>query len=116
MKNAYDKSQTANDTNSSTIEVRLPDKFALRAFNRFAYDRKISGPLVASTLLGLPDQYTLPCDVKSINIGSFHDRFPELALHGYNQALNEDDVLRLCQQTNTPFTIFDHYSAQGTWL
>lgn len=116
MKNAYDKSQTANDTNSSTIEVGLPDMFALRAFNRLAYDCKISGPLVASTLLGLPDHYTLLCNIKSINIGILCDWFPELALRGYNQDLNEDDIVRLRRQTNTPSTIFDHYSAQGTRL
>lgn len=35
-----------------------PDKFALRAFNYFVYNQKISGPLMASYLFGLPNYYT----------------------------------------------------------
>lgn len=34
-------------------------KFSLRASNRLAYDREISGPLSANTLLGLPEYYTV---------------------------------------------------------
>ncbi len=68
VKNAYDESQTPSNTTSTDTNVGLPDKFALRAFNKLAYDREISGPLVASPLVGLPKHYTIPCDVRSINI------------------------------------------------
>ena len=38
VKSAYDQSQTTNDTTTTDTIVGVPDKFALRAFNRLAYD------------------------------------------------------------------------------
>ncbi len=70
-----------------------PDKFALRAFNRHAYDREISGPLVASYLLGLSDHYTLSNNVKSINLAILRKRFPEYALHIYETRSTINDLL-----------------------
>lgn len=95
------------------IRVGLPDKFALKAFNRLAYDREISGPLVASTLLGLPDHYTRPCNVKTINIKLLRDRFPDFAIRSYNHTSNVDDFVRLRQQVKTPSTMFENYTARG---
>ncbi len=64
VKKAYDKVQS----NANIITQVGPDKFALRAFNCLAYDREISGLLVASYLLGLPNYYTLSNNMKSINL------------------------------------------------
>ncbi len=64
VKKAYDDIQL-----SANVITNMPlDKFALRAFNRLAYNWEISAPLVASYLLGLPDHYTLADNVKSINL------------------------------------------------
>ncbi len=91
VKKAYDNIQPSANVSSHMT----PDKFALRAFNCLAYDREISGPLVASYLLGLPDYYTLSDNVKSINLAILRKRFPEFALHIYKPRSNVDDFVRL---------------------
>ena len=48
MKKTYDNMQLLS---ADVIIHMAPDKFVLRAFNRLAYNRKISGPLMASYLL-----------------------------------------------------------------
>ncbi len=75
MKSAYDKSQSPSNTTSPDTNVGLPDKFALKAFNKLAYNREISGPLIASLLLGLPEHYTMSSHIKFINIGLLCSRF-----------------------------------------
>ncbi len=93
-----------------------PDKFAFRAFKRLAYDREISGPLVVSYLLGLPDHYILSNNVKSINLALLRKRFPESALHTYEAMADVDDLVRLRCQTSAPSTTFDHYWGRGSKL
>ena len=44
------------------------DKFALKEFNQLFHNCKVSGPLIASFLLGLPDYYSPTIVVKTINI------------------------------------------------
>ncbi len=95
VKSAYDKSQPPSNTTSPDINVGIPNKFALRAFNRLAYDQEISGPLIASLLLRLPEYYTMPCDVKSINIGLLRSRFSEIALGCYNYNRDGDNFVML---------------------
>ncbi len=63
-KKTYDDMQLS----ANVITNIPPDKFALRAFNHFAYNQGISGPLVASSLLKLPDHYTLSDNIKSRNL------------------------------------------------
>ena len=116
VKTAYDQSQTTNNTTTINTIVRVPDQFALRAFNRLAYDREISRPLVASSLLGLPEHYIMPYDVKSINIGLLCSRFHEFAVDGYNQTRDRDNLVVLWQETNTPSSLLDHYSARRACL
>ncbi len=95
VKNTYDESQSPSNTTTLDTNIGLPEKFALRAFNRLAYDREISGPLVASLLLGLLEYYTMPCDVRSINIGLLRSRFSEIALGRYNHARDGDNFVVL---------------------
>ncbi len=64
VKKAYDDMQLS----ANVITNLPPDKFAFRAFNRLVYDREISGLLVASYLLRLPDHYTLLDNIKFINL------------------------------------------------
>lgn len=67
MKKVYDNMQLF----ANVITHVAPDKFALRVFNRFTYDREINGPLVTSYLFGMPNHYTLSDNVKSINLAIF---------------------------------------------
>lgn len=85
VKNAYDKSQTTNDTTTTSTIVGVLDKFALRAFNRLAYDQEISRSLIANLLLALLKYYTIPYDVNSINIRLLYSRFYKFAINRYNQ-------------------------------
>ncbi len=112
VKKAYDNMQPSANVSSHVA----PDKFALRAFNRLTYDREISGPLVASYLLGLPDHYTLSDNVKSINLSILRKRFPGFALHIYESRSNVDDFVQLRRQTSAPPTMFDHYHCRGISL
>lgn len=72
-----------------------PDKFALIAFNRFAYEREISSPLIASYLHGLLDYYILSKNVKFINLFILWKRFPEFALHIYKPRSATNIFVRL---------------------
>ncbi len=93
---------------ANVITNVLPDKFAFRAFNRFTYNREISGCLVTSYLLELPDYYTLSDNVKSINLAIIPKRYSKFALHIYKIRLTINDLLCLWYQMS-PFVIFDHY-------
>ncbi len=112
MKKAYDDMQPSANVSSYVT----PDKFALRVFSRLAYNRKISGPLVARYFLELPDHYTLSDNVKSINLAILRKRFPEFALHIYEPRSNIDDFVRLQRQISALPTMFDHYCCRGVRL
>ncbi len=109
---AYDDMQSS----ANVITNMPPDKFALRAFNCLAYNREISGPLVGSYLLELPDHFTLSDNVKSINLAIFRKRFPEFALHIYKNRSTVNDLLRLRCQTSAPPTMFYHSRCRGSRL
>ncbi len=100
-----------NDIQPSTIVITYvaPNKFAFKAINHLAYNWEISGPLVASYLLGLPDYYTLSDNVKSINLAIFWKCFPEFSLHIYKHKSNVDDFVQLRHQISAPPTMFDHF-------
>ncbi len=55
---------------ATTTPVRYADlnKFALQTFNRLAYEREVSRPLVALCLLGLPDHYSHNIKLRCINL------------------------------------------------
>lgn len=65
MKKAYEDIQPLS---ADIISHLTFDKFALRVFNRLAYNQEINSLLVASYLLGLLDHYTLSNNIKSINL------------------------------------------------
>lgn len=54
------------------------DKFALRVFNCYTYDRKINGPLATNTLLGLPEYYTPKKTLKRVNMRALRSYFPKI--------------------------------------
>ena len=66
--------KTCNDMQLSSVDIITNltlDKLALRAFNHLIYNQKISSPLMANYLLGLPNHYTLSDNMKSINLAIF---------------------------------------------
>ena len=91
VKKAYDDMHLS----ANVVTNMPPDKFALRAFNRLAYNREISGPLVASYLFRQPDHYTSSDNVKSINLAILQKRFSEFALHFYGTRSTINDLLQL---------------------
>lgn len=87
----------------------VPDKFALSTFNRLAYNREISGLLVASYLIRLPDHYTLLDNMKSINLAIFWKRFSEFTLQIYKPKLAVNDFIKLRRQISAFLSMFNHY-------
>lgn len=116
VKNTYDQLQTINDTITINIIVRVFDKFALKVFNRLAYNWEISGPLVANSLLGLSKHYTILYDIKSINIKLLRTCFHKFTLNKYNQTKDGDNFVVLQQQTDTLSSFLNYYSAKRTRL
>lgn len=116
MKSTYDQLRSTNDITTTNSIVAVPDRFDLRAFSRLAYDQDISGPPVASSLLGLLEHYTMLCNIKSINIRLLCSHFHEFALNGYNQTRDGDNFVVLWRQTDTPSSLLDDYFARGACL
>ena len=91
------------------------DKFALRAFNRLAHDREISGPLAASTLLQLPEFYTPKgFTLKKISTDLIRGKFPALVFPGVysvNRTLH-----RIGKSIKRPTTLFENYQWRGQEL
>ena len=56
----------------------LDHKFCLKTYNRLAYDREISGPFAASTLLGLPEFYTPDRQMQKLNLYSLRSRLSKM--------------------------------------
>lgn len=69
------------------------DKYALKVFNLLVCNQKISGPLVASYLLGLSNYYTLSDNIKSINLIIFWRCFLIFALYIYKFRSTIDDLI-----------------------
>lgn len=77
VRKAYEEAVDKRLVNAPTGAVRVLDidKFALRAFNRLAYDREISGPLIANTLLDLPEFYTPHKTIRRVNLQALRRKF-----------------------------------------
>lgn len=87
------------------------DKFALKAFNRLSHDREVSGSLVASFLLDLPDHYTPKTSLKSINLSTLRAKFP-LFLEGSDFSCT-DDIVRVDGSKAKPYSMLEYYMHRG---
>ncbi len=85
------------------------DKFALRVFNRLAYDREISGPLAANTLLGLPKYYTPEKSLKRVNLKNLRSYFLKIIFHDAEDEEAADSLIPFGTSTMMPTFIFDNY-------
>lgn len=99
----YDK----NPIPTSANYTRTLDKFALKAFNKLSHDRKVSRPLVASSLLDLPDHYFSKAIVKSININFLKIKFSLILSSRYfNQS---DDIICANGGKVRPYLMYKYY-------
>ena len=71
----------------------LDHKFCLKAYNQLAYDKKISGPFVASTLLGLPKFYTLDWQVQKLSLYALRYRLSKM-LHSSSKDETDNSKVR----------------------
>ena len=101
---------------AGTIRVMDIDKFALRALNCLAYDREISGPLVANTLLGLSEYYSPERTIKRVNLRALCRRFSKVIF----EIVDEEDVaesfVRFGKSPDIPSGFFDDYQFRGPEL
>ncbi|KAJ5664585.1 hypothetical protein N7507_005316 [Penicillium longicatenatum] len=70
LKQAIEKAKAADPStaNDLWLRERNMDNFALRCFNSLAHDREVSGVQVASTLLHLPNYYTVDTKFVRVNL------------------------------------------------
>lgn len=105
------KDHVKNPTPTFANYIPTLDKFALKAFNWLSHNCEVSGPLVASYLLDLPDHYSLKAIVILININLLKIKFP-LILSSQNFNWLDDiiwvnsDKVRLC-------LLYKHYAHCG---
>jgi hypothetical protein len=92
------------------------DKFALRAFNRLSGDREVSGPQAAAYILNQPDYYTLPTQIRRLNVQQLRSRFKYIAGLEPGSFQTENELLMLNASNNMPFNMLDHYRWRGTSL
>lgn len=111
-KKAYDDIKLSRNI---IINVLL-DKFALRVLNHLAYNREISGPVVASYLLRLFEYYTLSDNGKFLNPAILRKCLLDFVLHIYKTRSTINNLLRLPCQISTSLTIFDNYCYSGSRL
>ncbi len=89
------------------------DKFALHAFNYLIYDREISDPLAANTLLGLPEYYTPKKSLKRVNLKNLQSYFPKIIFQDAEDKEAADSFIPFGISTMMPTSIFDDYHYQG---
>ncbi len=111
VRKAFDN-HDKDSTNSSANYTPSLDKFALKAFNRLSHDWEISGPLVASYLLDLPDHYFPKVNIKTINIALLRAKF---SLISNSQSFNQsDDIVRIDGTKVQPYSMYKHYIHRGS--
>ncbi len=110
MRKAFDNHNN-NITTGPSNYISTLDKFALKVFNQLSHNREISGPLVASYLLNLPDHYPPKAIVKIINIALFQARY-SLILNSQNFH-QSDDIVRVDGIKIRPYSMYEHYAYRG---
>ncbi len=113
VRKTFDNHDNNITTGPSNYTLTL-DKFALKAFNWLSHDQEISGPLVASYLLNLPDHYSPKAIVKIWNIALLQVKFL-LILNGQN--FNQlDNIVRVDGNKIRPYSMYEYYAYRGSAL
>lgn len=98
------------------VRVLDIDKFALRAFNRLAYHREISGPLIANTLLEIPKYYTPNRIIRRVNLRALCRRFEKIIFDVSDEENIVDDFVRFRRSRDVPSNSFEDYYFRGPEL
>ena len=77
-----------------SLAQNMDQKFSLKAYNWLAYNKEISGPFAASTLLGLPEFYTPNRQIQKLNLYALRSRLAKLLRPNLN-ILPENSVPEL---------------------
>lgn len=114
----YEDAQSKATATGSLLPVRYTDldKFALRTFNRLAYEREISRSLAASCLLGLPDHYSHNISLRCINLNLLRCRFVSIIFHRSNILQSLDDDATFMGFVQPPACMFKHYQCRDIHL
>ena len=115
VKRALEDAKTAADPSEAQLRIRSQDmdKFALRAFNRLATDREISGPQAASCLLSLPDSYKLPTTIRRLNLSHLRNRLQHVLTSEPGAFWGGEETTRVTMARRAPTTFFEHYFWRG---
>jgi hypothetical protein len=115
VKRALEDAKSVADPSEVQLRIRRQDmdKFALRAFNRLANDREVSGPQAASCLLGLPDSYKLPTTIRRLNLDHLRNRLQHVLTAEPGTFWGGDETTRVTIARKAPTTFFDHYFWRG---
>ena len=115
VKRALEDAKAAAVPSEAQLRIRSQDmdKFALRAFNRLANDREVSGPQAASCLLGLPDSYKLPTTIRRLNLQHLRDRLQHVLTAEPGAFWGGEETTRVTMARRAPTTFFEHYFWRG---
>ena len=98
-----------------TSQDRL-QKLPLRAFNRMANDREVSGVQMACSLLQLPACYTPKTELVRINLYYLRRRLPSIFRGSYCDDGRDEEHVTLRQRGNSYVGVFDDYRYRGPVL
>jgi hypothetical protein len=122
LKQAIEKAKAADPPTANDLRLRERnmDNFALRCFNSLAHDREVSGVQVASTLLHLPNYYTVDTKFVRVNLWWLRQYVRDLQR---DPNTNVDDSPGTADEPCTfqagdtaPVSLFDNYKWRGVDL
>lgn len=118
VRRAYEEGADQRMANTGVGAVRVLDidKFALRAFNRLAYDHEISGPLVKNTLLELPEYYTPDRIIRRVNLRALRCRFKKIIFDVTDEENIVNDFVRFRRSRDVPSSSFEDSYFRGPEL
>lgn len=92
------------------------DKFALQTFSRLVYKREVSGYLVASYLLSLPNHYSHDIKLRCINLNFICHYFISIIFHGSSIFQSSKDNATFTDFVQPLKFIFKYYQSSGAYL
>lgn len=119
MRRAFQKETSRHAATGHTELIRLAanaENLALRAFNRLAHDREISGPLAADTLLGLPEFYTPKYSMKGFLLLVLSAKLPSLLFKDAVDPVYGQDLRHYRNDRELSGTTLDNYQWRGEKL
>lgn len=118
IRKAYDDTADRREASGRARGARIAeiDKFSLRAFNCLAYDREISGPLAANTLLDLPEYYTPKINIKRVNLWALCRRFIHIIFQTTEDEDSAENLVPFGRSRSLLSSGYDDYNYRGSEL